>query len=77
MGTPCVSSWHRQNIRVMKLAPDIIEEFVILYAGEYGETLDPDEAEQMIRQLFNLYQAFYEWHYHRTQQERRTADADS
>jgi hypothetical protein len=64
-------------MRVMKLAPDIIEEFIILYAGNYGETLDPDEAEHMIQQLFNLYQAFYEWHFHRNQPAHQSAGAGS
>jgi hypothetical protein len=61
----------------MKLSKPLIDEFIALYTQEYGETLNPDEADHMIRQLFTFYQSFYEWHYHRTQQEHQTADADS
>ena len=47
----------------MKIAPSTIDEFIDLYAQEYGEALGRDEAEHMIRQLFAFYRPLYEWHY--------------
>lgn len=46
----------------MDIAPATIDEFIDLYAREYDVQLDRDEAEQIIRNLFNLYRHLHEWH---------------
>jgi hypothetical protein len=43
--------------------PELIQEFIELYTKEYGEALDPDEANLMVLKLFELYRPFYEWHH--------------
>ena len=54
-----------QTVVAVKIAPSTIDEFIDLYAQEYGEALERDEAEHMIRQLFAFYRPLYEWHYDR------------
>jgi len=62
----------------MKLKPEIVQEFIDLYAREFGETLDECDAEVWIRQLFDLYRSLHEWHYDREHRpEPQTGDAGS